>query len=64
MKRNVGGVDRVVRILAGLVLMVLAATGTVGAWGWLGTVVLATGLFSFCGAYALLGVNTCPARTS
>jgi ABC-type branched-subunit amino acid transport system permease subunit len=61
MKKNVGGVDRVLRIVAGLVLMALAATGVVGPWGWLGVIVLATGLFSFCGAYTLLGVNTCPA---
>lgn len=60
MKKNVGGIDRVVRIVAGLVLMALAATGQIGAWGWLGVVVLATGVFSFCGAYTLLGVNTCP----
>ncbi|MEY4376097.1 MAG: hypothetical protein RJB26_647, partial [Pseudomonadota bacterium] len=40
MKKNVGGLDRVLRIVVGLVLMVLAATGQVGAWGWLGAVVL------------------------
>lgn len=60
MKTNVGGVDRVARIVIGLALIVMAATGVVGAWGWLGVVVLATGLFRFCGAYALLGINTCP----
>ncbi len=63
MKKNVGGIDRGLRIVAGLVLIGLAATGLVGPWGWLGLVVLATGLFSFCGAYALLGLNTCPARS-
>ena len=40
----------------------LAATGTVGWWGWLGVVPLATGLFSFCPAYTLLGINTCPMK--
>jgi hypothetical protein len=60
MKKNVGLVDRVARIVAGLALMALAATGQVGAWGWLGAVVLATGVFSFCGLYAVLGINTCP----
>ena len=42
MKANVGGIDRIVRITAGLVLIGLAATGTVGLWGWLGVVPLAT----------------------
>ena len=45
MKINVGTIDRVLRIVAGLVLIALAATGTVGWWGWLGVVPLATGLF-------------------
>ena len=60
MTANVGGIDRVLRIVAGLVLIALAATGVVGVWGYLGVVVLATGVFSFCGAYTLLGINTCP----
>lgn len=59
MKKNVGGVDRVLRIVVGLVLVALAATGSIGVWGWLGLIVLATGVFSFCGAYTLLGLNTC-----
>jgi len=62
MKKNVGGIDRILRIVAGLVLVALAATGQIGAWGWLGLVVLATGVFSFCGAYTLLGVNTCAVK--
>lgn len=59
MTANVGGIDRVLRIVAGLVLIALAATGVVGAWGYLGVIVLATGVFRFCGAYTLLGINTC-----
>ncbi|HAU57598.1 MAG TPA: DUF2892 domain-containing protein [Comamonadaceae bacterium] len=62
MKFNVGTVDRVLRILVGLVLIGLAATGTVGLWGWIGVVPLATGLFGFCPAYTLLGINTCPMK--
>lgn len=60
MKLNVGGADRMLRIVAGLVLIALAATGTVGTWGWLGVVPLLTGVFRFCPGYTLLGVNTCP----
>jgi ABC-type branched-subunit amino acid transport system permease subunit len=62
MKANVGGIDRVLRIVAGLILVALAVTGTIGAWGYLGLIVLATGVFSFCGAYTLLGINTCPMK--
>lgn len=60
MKNNVGGIDRILRIVAGLALIALAATGTLGAWAWIGVVPLATGLFRFCPAYTLLGMNTCP----
>lgn len=59
MKCNVGGVDRVLRIVVGLALIALAATGTVGGWGWIGVVPLATGLFRFCPLYPLVGVNSC-----
>ena len=62
MQANVGTIDRALRIVAGLILIALAATGTVGWWGWLGIVPLATGLFRFCPAYPLLGINTCPAK--
>jgi hypothetical protein len=59
MKSNVGGIDRIIRIAIGLVLVGLAATGTVGLWGWIGIVPLATGLVAWCPPYALLGWNTC-----
>jgi O-antigen ligase len=58
MKCNVGGVDRILRIVVGLLLIALALTGTVGIWGWIGIVPLATGVFKFCPAYTLLGVNS------
>lgn len=56
---NVGTVDRAVRILAGLALIVAAAMGWIGVWGWLGVVVLATGVFRFCPAYLPFGLSTC-----
>ncbi len=62
MKTNVGGIDRILRIVAGIVLIALAATGTVGAWGWIGVVPLLTGLFRTCPLYSLLGFNTCPLK--
>lgn len=60
MKINVGGADRILRIVAGLALIALAATGTLGVWGWIGVVPLLTGIFKFCPAYPLLGISTCP----
>ena len=59
MTKNIGGIERILRVLAGLVLVALAATGQVGVWGWLGLVPLATGLIGWCPPYSLLGINTC-----
>ncbi|MBU3589109.1 DUF2892 domain-containing protein [Polynucleobacter sp. 80A-SIGWE] len=61
MKCNVGGIDRILRISVGIVLVVLAANDIVGWWGWLGLIPLATGIFRFCPAYPLLGINSCGA---
>ncbi|MBI3222307.1 MAG: DUF2892 domain-containing protein [Nitrosomonadales bacterium] len=62
MKTNVGGIDRILRIAIGLVLIALAATGTIGVWGWIGVVPLLTGIFKFCPAYSIFGTNTCPMK--
>ena len=59
MKANVGGIDRVARITAGVVLIALAATDTIGVWGWIGVVPLATGLTGWCPAYLPFGLSTC-----
>lgn len=64
MKSNVGGVDKILRLITGLVLVGLAATGIIGLWGWLGLVPLITGLVGFCPVYPLLGINTCPLKKS
>jgi hypothetical protein len=58
--KNVGGIDRILRVIVGVVLIATAATGVVGLWGWIGVVPLLTGLFRFCPVYKLIGVNTCP----
>jgi hypothetical protein len=62
MKINEGTMDRALRVVAGLVLIGLAATGTVGVWGWIGVVPLATGALGWCPLYTLLGINTCPMK--
>ena len=59
MKLNVGGADRVIRIVAGLALIGLAASNAVGWWGWLGVVPLATGAIGWCPPYAIFGIDTC-----
>ena len=59
MQANVGGIDKVLRIIVGVVLIAAAATSVIGWWGWLGVIPLLTGLFNFCPAYALLGIKTC-----
>lgn len=63
MKTNEGGLDRMLRIVAGLALLGLMAAGTIGWWGWLGVVPLATGLIGWCPVYTLLGLNTCPMKS-
>ncbi len=62
MKVNIGGIDRVIRIVVGALLLIMAATGTLGIWAWIGIVPLATGLMGWCPAYTLLGIKTCPAK--
>ena len=59
MKVNVGGIDRILRILIGVVLIGLVLTGQIGWWGWLGVIPLATGLIGWCPPYAMLGFSTC-----
>lgn len=62
MKTNVGGIDRILRIVLGLALIALAATGTVGVWGWLGAVFVLTAAIGFCPLYTVLGFSSCPVK--
>lgn len=61
MKTNVGGIDKIIRIVAGLALIAWALMGG-PVWAWIGVVPLATGLIGWCPAYTLFGMNTCPLR--
>lgn len=58
MTKNEGGMDRGIRIIAGVALIGLTLAGTIGVWGWIGVVPLLTGLIGWCPAYSLIGVNT------
>lgn len=59
MKTNEHLIDRALRVIAGLVLIALTATGTVGVWGWIGVLPLVTGIVGFCPGYAIFGISTC-----
>lgn len=60
MTANVGGIDRVLRAVLGVVLIALVFVGPQTPWGWIGVVPLLTALVRFCPLYPLLGVSTCP----
>jgi len=62
--RNVGTIDQVLRIIAGIVLIALVFVGPKTLWGWIGVIPLVTGLVRWCPAYALFGIKTCPVATS
>jgi len=64
MKCNVGTIDKVIRIILGIVLISLVFVGPQTPWGWIGLIPLITGLVGFCPLYALLGLNTCQTRQS
>jgi hypothetical protein len=59
MSKNVGGIDRILRIILGLVLIGLAVAGIFAPWGYIGVVPLLTGLIGWCPAYLPFGIKTC-----
>lgn len=65
MKRNVGGIDKALRIIVGLGLLslVFVLEGNARWLGLIGLVPLGTAFIGFCPLYAVLGVNTCPATS-
>ncbi len=62
MSRNEGTIDRALRVILGLVLIVMAVRGMYTPWTWIGVVPLLTGLVGVCPIYSLLGVSTCRLR--
>ncbi|MDH4384676.1 MAG: DUF2892 domain-containing protein [Caulobacter sp.] len=59
---NEGGLDRILRVLAGLAILSLAFVGPQTPWAYLGLVPLLTGAIGYCPLYSILGLNTCPVR--
>jgi len=62
MSRNESNVDRVLRVVLGLVLLSLVFVGPQTPWGLIGVVPLVTGLVGVCPVYSVLGISTCPTK--
>lgn len=61
MNKNIGKLDRIARIVVGVILIALVFVGPQTPWGWIGLVPLVTAFIGWCPAYRLLGLRTCPA---
>jgi hypothetical protein len=58
MRINIGSIDRVARIVIGVVILTLTALNIISAWGWLAIGLILSGVFKFCPAYSFLGIHT------
>jgi len=59
MEKNIGSIDKALRVLVGLVLIALVFVGPQTVWGWIGVPVILIALFGWCPLYKVLGVSTC-----
>jgi hypothetical protein len=62
MKMNEGTLDRVLRVIGGVVILALVFVGPKTPWGYLGLIPLITGMVGFCPLYALVGLSTRAAK--
>ncbi len=62
LQTNEHPIERVARIVLGAGLIGAAATGSLGAWGYIGAVPLLTGIIGSCPIYTALGFSTCPVK--
>jgi len=62
MKMNEGTLDRVLRMIGGVVILALVFVGPKTPWGYLGLIPLITGIVGFCPLYALVGLSTRDAK--
>ncbi len=60
LKINEHPAERVIRVVLGIALVAMAATGTIGIWGYLGVIPIVTGLAGTCPLYSMMGISTCP----
>ena len=58
MRINIGSIDRVSRVVIGVVILTLTALNIIGPWGWLAIGFIVSGVFKFCPAYSFLGIHT------
>lgn len=58
MPQNMGTVDRIIRAVIGVILLILVFTGPKTAWGWIGLIPLLTALFGYCPLYQIFGIST------
>jgi hypothetical protein len=61
MDKNVGTIDKILRVVVGLVLIAMVFVGPQTPWGWIGIVPLATAVLGWCPLYTMLGIRTCAA---
>ena len=59
---NEGSLDRIIRVLVGVVALSLVFFGPHSLWGLLGLAPLVTGIFGYCPLYKAIGVDTCEMR--
>ena len=59
MTRNLGNLDRMARLILGALLIALAALGSIGAWGYIGVILVGTAFINFCPIYRVIGLKTC-----
>ena len=57
-KSNTGKIDRIIRIIVGVLLVGNVFTGLQSPIGWIGLILIVTGIFGTCPVYSLLGINT------
>ena len=62
MTKNIGFLDRVLRLIAGVLLIALVFVGPQTPWGWIGLIPLVTAFVGFCPAYRLIGISSCSLR--
>jgi len=59
MKKNIGSIERIIRVVAGVGIISLAFIGPHSPWAYLGIIPLATGIIGLCPPYAILRISTC-----
>lgn len=57
--KNVGSIDKILRVVVGLALIAIVFVGPQTPWGWIGVIPLLTAAIGFCPLYKLIGANTC-----